>query len=65
MSERQQPNNYVKYSGLGFQLIILTVGLVLAGIQLDKYFQTPSIFLIIAIFIAVFAVMYILIKKLK
>lgn len=61
----RQPPSYVKYSGIGFQLIILTIGLVLAGKWLDGYFNTGNTFMLIAIFIAVFAVMYILIKKLN
>jgi uncharacterized membrane protein YiaA len=64
MSDRQQPS-YVKYSGIGFQLIILTIGLVLVGKWLDGYFNAANTFMLISIFIAVFAVMYVLIKKLK
>ncbi len=64
MSKRQQPN-YVKYSGLGFQLIAITVGLILIGLWLDSYFNLESTFVLIAIFLAVFAVIYMMIKKLK
>lgn len=64
MSDRQ-PTNYVKYSGIGFQLIIITIGLVLGGKWLDGYFKTRNTFMLIAIFVAVFSTMYLLIKKLK
>ena len=61
----RQPPSYVKYSGIGFQLIILTIGLVLGGKWLDGFLNTGNTFMLVAIFIAVFAVMYLLIKKLK
>ena len=61
----RQPPSYVKYSGIGFQLIILTIGLVLGGKWLDSFLNTGNTFMLVAIFIAVFAVMYLLIKKLK
>jgi hypothetical protein len=60
-----QPPNYVKYSGIGFQLIFITIGLVYSGRWLDSYFNTGSTFMLLAIFLAVFTTMYLLIKKLK
>ncbi|PCJ64126.1 MAG: hypothetical protein COA58_14165 [Bacteroidetes bacterium] len=65
MPKQQQRNEPVKYAGLGFQLVFITLGLVFAGKWLDSYFNFTSVFLLIGIFIAVFAVIYILIVKLK
>jgi ATP synthase protein I len=39
---KKQVNNYLKYSGLGFQ-IAATIGVgVLIGYQLDKWLKTPQ-----------------------
>ncbi|MDB4107440.1 AtpZ/AtpI family protein [Bacteroidia bacterium] len=65
MPKHPQPSSSGKYAGIGFQLILICVGLVLFGRWLDSWFNLDSVFLLIGIFIAVFAVIYILIKKLK
>lgn len=65
MANQPQPNNTVKYAGLGFQLVAVCLVLVFGGIELDKYLNLENVFLLVAIFIAVFAVIYILIKSLK
>ncbi|MGB0851235.1 MAG: AtpZ/AtpI family protein [Bacteroidia bacterium] len=57
--------NTNKYFGIGFQLMFICIGLVWLGRWLDSYFNLDSVFLLVGIFIAVFAVMYILIKRLK
>ena len=62
---KQQKANYTKYAGIGFQLIILCLIFVLGGKWLDAYFEKEQMFLLIGIFISVFTVMYLLIKKLK
>jgi len=54
----------MKYAGLGFQLVAICLALVFAGRALDQYLNLESVFLLVAIFIAVFAVIYVLIKKL-
>ena len=65
MPNKPRDNSPQKYDGIGFQLIFLTLILVFSGKYLDAYFNLESVFLLIGIFIAVFAVMYILIKRLK
>jgi F0F1-type ATP synthase assembly protein I len=65
MAKQPRPNSSVKYAGLGFQLVAITLVLVFAGKALDSYFNLESVFLLTAIFIAVFAVIIILIKSLK
>ena len=62
---KQPRHNASKYAGIGVQLVALCVVLVLAGNWLDDYFNQDSTFLLSGIFIAVFAVMYLIIKKLK
>jgi hypothetical protein len=57
--------NSQKYAGIGFQLIIVTFVIIGVGRFLDNYYNLESVFLLIAIFIAVFAVIYLLIKKLQ
>ena len=62
----KQPNpNYGKYAGIGFQLIAICCLFVLVGKWLDDYLKLNAAFLLVGIFISVFAVIYILIKKLK
>jgi len=65
MSNKQRDNSTQKYAGIGFQLVFLTLIFVLSGKYLDAYLNLESVFLLIGIFIAVFAVMYILINRLK
>ena len=65
MAKQPRPNNSVKFAGLGFQLVAITLVLILAGKALDSYLNLESVFLLVAIFIAVFAVIFILIKSLK
>jgi F0F1-type ATP synthase assembly protein I len=65
MAKKPQTNNSVKYAGLGFQLVAITLVLIFLGKALDNYFNLESVFLLVAIFIAVFAVIFILIKSLK
>jgi hypothetical protein len=61
---KPKQNNAMKYAGLGFQLVAICLALVFAGRALDQYLNLESVFLLVAIFIAVFAVIYVLIKKL-
>ncbi|HAY88841.1 MAG TPA: hypothetical protein DCY51_05325 [Bacteroidetes bacterium] len=65
MAKQPRPNNSVKFVGLGFQLVAITLVLIFAGKALDSYLNLESVFLLVAIFIAVFAVIFILIKSLK
>jgi MFS-type transporter involved in bile tolerance (Atg22 family) len=65
MPNQQQPNKPVKYAGLGIQLVGICLALVVGGLKLDEYLNLEHVFLLIGIFIAVFAVIYILIAKLK
>ena len=65
MAKQPQAKSDAKYAGLGFQLVAITLVLIFAGRALDEYLNLESVFLLVAIFIAVFAVIYILIKSLK
>ncbi len=65
MAQQPQHNTAAKYAGLGFQLVAVCLVLVFGGLELDEYLNLENVFLLVAIFIAVFAVIYILIKRLK
>ena len=65
MAKQPQHNNAVNYAGLGFQLVAVCLVLVFGGLKLDQFLNLENVFLLVAIFIAVFAVIYILIKRLK
>ena len=65
MPNQQPPKNAAKYAGLGFQMVAVALVLVYGGLKLDEYLNLEHVFLLIGIFIAVFAVIYILIKQLK
>jgi hypothetical protein len=65
MAKKPQPNSSVKYAGIGFQLVALTLVLILSGLWLDAYFQSGNVYLLISIFLSVFSTMYLLISKLK
>lgn len=61
----EKRKNIYKYSGLGFQLVVISLGLVLGGRQLDRFLDTGSLFIIIGLALSVFLVMYLLIRQLK
>jgi len=61
----EKGRNIVKYSGLGFQLVIVCLGLIFGGRWLDSYFGFEYLFVLIGLFVAVFSVIYILIRSLK
>ena len=65
MSKRQQPKDWAKYSGIGFQLMIVTIGLIFLGVKADEWMEQEYTFVLIAIFAALFIVIYTIIKKLK
>ncbi len=65
MAKQPRPNSSAKFAGLGFQLVAITLVLIFAGKALDSYLNLESVFLLVAIFMAVFAVIFILIKSLK
>ena len=63
----QQPkkSNVLKYSGLGIQLVAVCLVLVMGGVWLDDKLGFENLFVLIGLFLAVFSVIYILIKSLK
>jgi F0F1-type ATP synthase assembly protein I len=65
MAKKPRTNNSVKYAGLGFQLVAITLVLIFSGKALDNYLNLESVFLFVAVFIAVFAVIFVLIKSLN
>ena len=66
-TENQQENNglksFARYSGLGFQMIVIILITVWGGIKLDKLFdlETP-VFTIVLSLIGVFAAIYSAVK---
>ena len=47
---REQPNDWIKYSGLGFQMIAAILVFVFIGMYVDEYFGTePTLTLILAL----------------
>ncbi len=65
MAKNPRTNNSVKDAGLGFQLVAITLVLIFSGKALDNYLNLESVLLLVAVFIAVFAVIFVLIKSLK
>jgi ATP synthase protein I len=66
-NEKKEPlnNNFLKYSGLGFQMIA-TIGLAAwAGIKLDQHFQVKShMFTVVLMLLGVIGSMYLVIRGL-
>jgi hypothetical protein len=60
---KKQPNDYLKYSGMGIQMAAIITGGVLAGIQLDKWlrFKFP-VFTLVLTLLSVFLAIYYFIK---
>ncbi len=58
----KKPNDALKYTGLGFQMLaIIGIG-VFAGIKLDQWLGTPDIFTIILSLLSVVLGIYVVIK---
>jgi ATP synthase protein I len=57
-------NNYAKYSGVGFQMIIIILAGTFGGIKLDKVLSNKfPIFTLSLSFLSVLLAMYIVIKE--
>jgi ATP synthase protein I len=57
-------NNYAKYSGVGFQMIIIILAGTFGGIKLDKISSNKfPIFTLLLSFLSVLLAMYIVIKE--
>lgn len=57
--KKQSYNDFVKYSGLAFQMIGIILLFTWGGIKLDKYFETEFpvftvVFVILSIFVAIY-----------
>lgn len=60
---KKQPNDYLKYSGMGIQMAAIITGGVLAGIQLDKWLQLKfPVFTLVLTLLSVFLAIYYFIK---
>jgi ATP synthase protein I len=65
--KRDQPNtnNYLKYSGIAFQMIATILLGAWGGIALDKYFNVEShMFTVVLMLVSVIASMYLVIRNL-
>jgi hypothetical protein len=57
--------NYARYSGLAFQMILIILAFVWAGKKIDEiYFQGHSIFIIVFSLLGVFFSIYVVFKDL-
>jgi F0F1-type ATP synthase assembly protein I len=63
---KKEYNKYLKYSSLGFQMLVIIAGLSLLGDYLDERlaFETPWLTLVFSL-LGVTASMYLLIKQLN
>ncbi len=63
--EKDKINVYVKYSGLGFQLIVIVALGAFAGVKLDKHFPVASfpLFTVVLTFLAIGAALYFMFKE--
>jgi F0F1-type ATP synthase assembly protein I len=60
-----QPNNYLKYSGIAFQMIATILLGAWGGIALDDYFKVEShLFTVVMMLVSVVASMYFVIRSL-
>ncbi|WP_026463442.1 AtpZ/AtpI family protein [Adhaeribacter aquaticus] len=63
-SKQDQLKPYLKYSGLGFQMIATLILAAYAGMKLDEYFQNKNPWYTIGLMLAgVLASMYMVIKS--
>lgn len=65
-TKKQVPNSYIKYSGIGFQMIGIIGVFTYAGIKLDQYQQTKTpIYTCLLSLLGVIISLYVIIKGLK
>jgi ATP synthase protein I len=63
--KNDQPNNYLKYSGIAFQMIATILLGAWAGIALDDHFKVEShMFTVVLMLVSVIASMYLVIRSL-
>ena len=62
-SPQKQPNNYLKYGGMAFQMFaVIGIGS-WGGMKLDSYYKTSTpIFTIILSLLSIFASLYLVLK---
>jgi F0F1-type ATP synthase assembly protein I len=61
-SKKKQPNAYLKYSNMAFQMVIPIILGVWAGKTLDEKYQTKNIWTVVLALIGVFMGMYLALK---
>lgn len=61
---RKNLNNYARYSGMAFQMLVIILLGVFAGFKLDQWLQTKPIFTVILSVISVFLSIYYVIRDL-
>ena len=62
--KRKQLNNYLRYSGFGFQIVATLCLAAWGGLKLDKYFQLKvPVFLLVLLLTALGGTLYIFIKQ--
>ena len=66
MKDKEEPNNFLKYSGLGIQLLV-SIGLAAwLGLKLDGYFELKfPIFLMLLVFIVFAGSIYMLYRSIN
>ncbi|MDQ3535480.1 MAG: AtpZ/AtpI family protein [Bacteroidota bacterium] len=57
-------NDYMKYSGVAFQMVAVIGICVWGGIELDKKFQTNPLFIVVLTLIGIFGSIYTLYRSL-
>ena len=62
---KERVNTYVKYSGLGFQLVVIVALGAFAGVKLDQHYPIASfpVFTVSLTFLAIGMAMYFLFKE--
>ena len=63
-SGRKNLNNYARYSGMAFQMLVIILLGVFAGFKLDQWLYTKPIFIVILSIVSVFLSIYYVTKDL-
>lgn len=65
MQEPKQPNSFLKYSNLAFQMAAIIGLSSWGGIKLDEYYQNKNqVFTIVLSLLGIFAALYVVLKDL-
>ena len=61
--QKKSLNDFARYSSMGFQMMLVVLGAVFGGKELDRVFGLKNVFFVILPILGVFLSMYLMIRE--